>query len=303
MDTVVTRTRRAALHRTTRVSWLLLIFGVASASFSAILVRYADGAGPLAISFWRCAAGAVVLAPLAARRLASMTPRAWVVCSVAGAFLALHFATWVTSLTLTSVASAVVLVTAGPIFVAALDRVFFGRRLSASGWTGICISLAGTVLIVGGDFHGNSQLGDGLALAGGFAVAVYTLAGREARRDLGIFEYAAVTYAVAAVCLLVACVVSGESLSGYDATTWWAIAGLIVGPQLLGHTVINLVLKDLDATTVSVTIMTEPVIATALALVLFSEIPTAWFYPGALAVLAGIYVVAKATHVRPEVLE
>jgi drug/metabolite transporter (DMT)-like permease len=161
----------------------------------------------------------------------------------------------------------------------------------------------GTVLIVGGDFHGGSLLGDGLAVIGGVAAAAYTLAGREARRDLGIFEYAAVTYGIAALCLLVLCVFSGESLGGYDPTTWWAIVGLIVGPQLFGHTIINLVLKELDATVVSVTIMAEPVIATFSAFVLFSEVPVALFYPGAVAVLMGIGLVALATRVPPEVFE
>jgi drug/metabolite transporter (DMT)-like permease len=217
--------------------------------------------------------------------------------------LALHFGFWITGLGLTAVASAVLLVTASPIFVATFDRIFFGQRLRALGWGGIGVSLAGTALVVGGDFHGTSLLGDGLALLGGIAVAAYTLAGRQARRSLGIFEYAFIAYAVAGICLFGATLVSHEALGGYDPSTWWAIAALIVGPQLLGHTIINLVLKDIDATAVSVTIMLEPVVATFLAFVLFAETPSALFYPGAVAILTGIFMTSLVTRPQPVVPE
>jgi drug/metabolite transporter (DMT)-like permease len=120
------------------------------------------------------------------------------------------------------------------------------------------------------------------------------MAGQVARRTQGILEYAVVTYAISGVLLLIVCLARGVALSGYPAGTWWAIAGLVVGPQLLGHTVINLVLSDIDATTVSVSIMAEPVIATALAWILFDEVPSWLLYPGGVAILAGIYMVSVA---------
>ena len=86
--------------------------------------------------------------------------------------------------------------------------------------------------------------------------------------------------------------IDGQALSGYDGGTWLALAAIIVGPQLLGHTVINLVLKDLDATTVAISIMAEPIIAAGLAYVLFSETPSALIYPGGAAILVGIYLVS-----------
>ena len=87
-------------------------------------------------------------------------------------------------------------------------------------------------------------------------------------------------------------------MTGYDSGTWWAIAGVVLGPQLLGHTVINLVLSEIDVTTVSVSLMAEPVIATALAALLFDEVPSLVIYPGAIAIFAGIYLVS--TSERPE---
>jgi drug/metabolite transporter (DMT)-like permease len=261
---------------------------------SAILIRYAGGAEPLAISFWRCAAGAIVLLPFARAGLGALEPGTWRMPVVAGAFLAVHFATWITSLELTTVASSVLLVSTTPIFVALAAWLLLKERVQARGWAGVLLAFAGTVLVAGGDLSGSSLDGNILALVGGATAAGYVLAGRRARQGIGILEYAVIAYASAGVLLLLSCLGGGVELWGYDARTWWAIAGIVIGPQLLGHTMINLVLKDIDVTTVSVSIMAEPVIATALAFLLFDEVPPALLYPGGAAILAGIYLTSTA---------
>ena len=289
------------LARSSRSTWLLLALGVGIASVSGILVRYADEAGPLAISFWRCFAGAALLVPFARSELRQMSRRDYVVPSVAGLFLALHFATWITSVGMTTIAASVLLVSTTPIFAAGAGRAFFGERIGNRGWFGIVLAFAGTALIVGTDLSGSDALGNLLALIGGAMAAGYVIAGREARRTLGILPYAVVTYAVAAALLLPPTLIDGQDLLGYDAGTWLALAAIVIGPQLLGHTIINLVLDDLDATTVSISIMVEPIVASALAYFLFSETPSALIYPGGVAILIGIYL--ASTRPQPVVVE
>lgn len=278
-------------------SWIapaLLTVGVIAASSSPILIRYAEEAEPLAISFWRCLVGALVLLPFARGGLRRVDRRQVWLCAIAGTFLAIHFATWITSLGLTTVASSVLLVSTTPIFVALVAPWIVREHLTAAGWAGIGVALAGTVVIAGLDFAGSSLAGNALALTGGAAAGGYVLAGRLARKGLSIVPYAVMTYGVAAILLGAACAVGRVPLSGYPSGTWWAIAALIAGPQLLGHTVINLVLSRIDATTVSVSLMAEPVIATAAAAWLFSEIPTPVFYVGGAAILAGIFIVSSS---------
>lgn len=300
-----TTTERAAA-RSARPGWVpfaILVLGVSAASVSAILIRYATEADALAISFWRCAVGAAVLLPFARFRRRGLDAPTLRYSIVAGAFLALHFATWISSVELTTVAASVLLVSTTPVFTALVARWLFSERLGRAGWLGIWFTLAGVALIGGADLTGSSGLGNLLALIGGAAAAGYLLGGVAARRTLGIIEYAVVAYAVSAVILLPICILAGVGLGGFSAQTWWAIAGLVVGPQLLGHTVINLTLRELDATTVSVTIMAEPLIATALAFVLLSEVPSALVYPGGVLILIGIFVVTRVrqeTAVAPE---
>lgn len=283
--------------------WTILAIGVVSASVSGILIRYADEASGLALSLWRCAAGSLLLAPFAIRGIKRMSARDFVIPALAGVSLAAHFATWITSVNLTTIASSVLLVSTTPIFVALIGRWFLSERLRTPGWLGVALALGGTVLIAGLDFQGSSLEGNILALIGGITVAGYVIGGRQARRHLGILEYAAVTYGFAALALIPVCLVAGVDLGGYSDTTWLAIAGLIVGPQLMGHTLINMALSDIDATTVSVTVMAEPIIAIGLAFVLFSEVPTALAYPGGLAILIGIYLVSAAQRQPAVILE
>lgn len=276
----------------------LLALGVGAASFSPILLRLAEGAEPLALSFWRCLAGTVLLLPFARRQMRSLSLTSVAVCAISGAFLALHFASWITSLELTTVASSVLLVSTTPIFVALVAPIVVKERLAVAGWAGIIIAMIGTGLLTGVDTGGASLSGNLLALLGGATAGGYVLAGRSARQSVGIFAYAVVTYGVAACVLLAACLGRGVALAGYDAGTWWAIAAVVIGPQLLGHTVINLVLSQIDATTVSVSLMAEPVVATVLAALIFDEIPSLLIYPAAAAIFWGIYLVSSAD--RPE---
>lgn len=171
-------------------------------------------------------------------------------------------------------------------------------------WVGIALTLVGTALIAipGGGEGKASLFGDTLALLGAVTVAGYTLAGQFSRQRLGIVEYSVITYGAAALLLLPVCLAAGIPLWGYPASTWLALAG-IVGPQLLGHTVLNFVLKDLDSTTVSAAVMAEPPIAIALAFLLFSETPSVWVYPAGLAILCGILLVSINRGQAPEIIE
>lgn len=278
----------------TWIPWSILAGGVLAASVSAILIRYASDASGVALSFWRSAAGSLVLLPFTIGRLRAMERRDVVLPLVSGVFLAAHFASWITSVNLTTIAASVLLVSTTPVFVALAARWLFGERMRSWGWFGIVLALGGTGLITGLDLEGSSALGNLLALIGGITVAGYALAGQRSRQRLGILEYAVLTYGASAVVLLVWCLVGGIALTGYATQTWWAIVGLIAGPQLLGHTLINFALRDIDATRVSMAIMAEPIIAIALAYLLFSEVPSDRAYPGGLAILVGIYLVSVA---------
>ncbi|HJR46206.1 MAG TPA: DMT family transporter [Actinomycetota bacterium] len=284
------------------VAWSLLVIAVFAVGVSAIIIRYAQEAHPLALSFWRCAAGAALLAPFGRGGFGKLQRNDWILPLLAGLFLALHFATWITSLELTSVANSVLLVCTAPVFVAFGARFFLKERMGLAVWAGIALALGGTALIAASGTSGGkaSFSGDALALIGAIVVAGYALAGQISRQKLGIVEYSVITYGAGAVLLLPVCLIAGVDLFGYSAQTWIAILGMVLGPQILGHTVLNYVVKDIDATTIYAAVMAEPPIAIALAWLLFDEVPSLLVYPGGLAILIGILMVSISRRERPE---
>jgi drug/metabolite transporter (DMT)-like permease len=277
-----------------------MVVGVVAISTSPILIRLA-AVPALALAFWRCLAGAAVLAPFARRGRAGGLARGdLALLGAAGVFLAAHFALWNASLALTSVGAATTLVSCTPLFVGIGAR-FLGEAPGRRTWAGIALATVGAVVIgvsdalagpvAGAQATGASGLlGDVLAFAGAAAVAVYLLIGRVMRQRLPVSTYAASVYGTAAAVLLPACLLTGSSLGGYAAGSWLAVAGVVIGPQLLGHTVFNSLLTSVSATVVSVVLLIEPVGATALAWLLFHELPAAGFWVGAPLVLAGSWL-------------
>jgi drug/metabolite transporter (DMT)-like permease len=276
-------------------SLVLLVIGVVAVGFAAIFIRFAD-APSLSIAFYRNAIAAAILLPIALVRhpgeFRRLGRRQWAIAGLSGAFLALHFATWISSLALTTVAASVVLVTSAPIFTAAAETLFFGEHVGRRTVIGILLALAGTLVISGGDLRLSSRaaLGDLLALAGAVAGAGYFLAGRRLRPTMSLLTYVGLVYAICAALLFVLVVVAGDPLGGFDAQTWWMFVLLALVPQILGHTTFNYLLADLEATVVAVAIMGEPVVSALLAVAFFDEIPSWATIAGGAVLLAGIYV-------------
>ena len=213
-----------------------LVVAVLAVSSSAPLIAYA-AAPALAIAFWRNALAVGVLAPVAAvrrreelRRLAGRGGRRELIsCVLPGLALAVHFATWVPSAKLTSVAAATALVATQPVWQG-LIALGQGRRLPPATWLGIGLAVVGAVLATGADLgvSGRAVAGDLLALAGAIAVAVYTALGERARASVSTTTYTTVCYGVCALALLAVCLVGGVRLSGYPAVDlagdrwrWW----------------------------------------------------------------------------------
>jgi len=299
--------------KATVAAWMAV--GIAAISTSPILVRVA-ALPALALAFWRCFAGAALLAPFA-RRWAGGERAEMTRLLAAGVFLAVHFALWNASLALTSVAASTMLVSCSPLFVGLGGRLL-GEAPSRRAWLGIAVAVAGAAVIGLGDAGGGQPggprstgappwgspdpsgalLGDALAFAGSAAMAGYLLLGRAARRRLPVTTYAASVYGVAAAVLLPACLLTGAALGGYRAGSWLALAAVVAGPQLLGHTVFNGLLARVSATVVAVAILAEPVGATALAWLLLDELPAAAFWLGAPLVLAGVWLTVTGERER-----
>lgn len=279
-------------------TYLTLFIGVLAVSFAATFIRLAD-APPLVIATYRLTIASIILIPIASikslRGLNKLSRRDIFLILLSSVFIALHFGLWITSLSYTSIASSVVLVTSHPAFVAVVSYFLWRERLNKLAISGIVVALIGVVFINYGGFTFGSRalLGDLLALVAGFSMGAYLIIGGQLRARIDILSYLTLIYSGAAVVLLIATIISGHSFFGYSPNTYVMLILLALIPQLLGHSCLNLAVRLVPVTLVSVAILGEPVGAIILGCFILGEMPTVNEIVGGLLILGGIFIVMR----------
>ena len=287
--------------------YLGLLIGVMAVSFASIFIRLAE-APSLVIAACRLTIASLILTPSALRQskeeLWNMEGRDILLALAAGLFLGLHFASWITSLEHTSVASSVVFVSTHPLFVGLASHFLLRERLSRPMWAGIALSVLGGMVIGLGDMAlGPGELwGDLLAIIGAVMMAAYLLIGRRLRANLSLLSYIILVYWTAAAMLIVLCLATGQSFTGYSSQTYLMFVLLALVPQIVGHSSFNWALKYLSASFVAVSVLGEPVGATVLAYLILGEVPTIFKAIGGALILVGIYISSREEEVRGEAI-
>lgn len=278
---------------------LVLAIAVFAVSTGAIFARLATEAPALVIAAYRTGLATLVLLPIAWRRaggeIRALPTRDLRLALGAGFFLALHFATWISSLDYTTVASSVVLVSTTPIWVGLLTPLVSNDRLSRLTVVGIALSVLGGIVISAGDFRigGQALLGDALALAGAVAAALYLLIGRRLRQRLSLVGYVVLCYGAAALILLALITLLGLPLLGFSRETYLWLVALALVPQLIGHSGYNWALGFFSATLIAVSLLGEPIGSTILAYLILGESVTSVTLVGGAVILLGIYFAAR----------
>lgn len=286
--------------------YVILSVAVVVVSAAAIMVRIAHGEGvaSLTIAAWRLSLAAALLLPVIAVQargeVRAMSRREWLLGAVAGIFLAMHFASWISSLAYTSIASSTALVSTNPVWIALVSWLLFRESLGRWLVLGIVAAIGGSALIFFSDSQsagiGESSsplLGNGLAVIGSITVCGYLLIGRKLRKRVPLLPYIWLVYSSAAVVLMLMAAASGAALMGFSALAWACLAALALGPQLMGHSAFNWALKHVSATFIAIVILGEPIGSALLAWLIFNE----GFAPLQLAgfglLMIGIYLASR----------
>lgn len=279
-------------------SWAALAVGILAISAASILIRLAE-APALAVGAWRMLLATILLTPWALPRVrrewaALERPDLALLC-LSGLALAIHFATWITSLSLTSVASSVILVTTNPIYVGLASHYLLGEAVTRRKVLAIFLVLVGSVIVGFGDLRvsGRALLGDALALAGALAMSAHILLGRVLRRKLSTLAYVWPCYGLAGLLLACLCGMAGQPLVGYPGQTYLMFVLLALVPQVLGHSTFNWALAHVSPLLVSLAILGEPLAASVLALLILGEVPAPATMLGGPLIVAGIYLACR----------
>lgn len=288
------------------LSRIVLPVAVIFASFSAIFIRWSN-APALIIAFYRMLLAFLLVLPYSIYHQTShgaappeqnkLSRRDLLLSLLSGLFLGIHFATWISSLQFTSVASSVLLVNTHPIMVFLLSRFFLKESASKLELPFVLVTVVGSSILSWGDVGRGSNvlLGDFLAVAGALSIGGYMVIGRIVRRSLGVAKYTLIVYGVSAISLLLMNLAAGIRLYPYPLREFLLFFALAFVCTILGHSIYSWALKYVSSTFLSVTVLIEPVAAGIMAYFLFSEVPSLLNAVGAIIVLIGIYGFSRAS--------
>jgi drug/metabolite transporter (DMT)-like permease len=295
---------------------VVIVFGILAVSTASIFIRFAQEEVPsLVIAAWRLTVASIILIPIAAtkhkKELLGLTRQGLSLALLSGFFLALHFATWITSLQYTTVASSVVLVSTIPLWVALFSPFTIKEPIRRTVIIGLVFALLGGVIVAISDtcsittggvgcpnlanfMQGRAFLGDILAVCGAIAGAGYLLIGRKLRANMFLVSYISLVYGMAAIVLIIIMLASGLKAFGYSPQSYVWLILLAIIPQLMGHSSFNWALGYLSAAFVSITLLGEPIGSTILAYLILQEKPTLIKLIGGGLILVGIYIASRS---------
>jgi drug/metabolite transporter (DMT)-like permease len=254
----------------------------------------------LSLIFWRNLGGALFILPFALRNKVDRIGAKW--AAAAGVLLALHFIGFFAAMRMTSIAAGTALVALQPIFACIFIKVT-GGHIPAKAWLGMAVSFIGVLLISGIDFSldRRSFIGDVAALISAGLAALYMVCGSKAMKTLETSSYTSICYGVCALTALPIAIISGSELLNFPAREWWILLGLILGAQILGHTMFNSALKRVSPAVVSLIVFFEVPVAAVLAGIFeIGKQPSGFIVPGIILILAGCTIVVLRTRPTQE---
>jgi len=297
----MSESQKATVHNHTelpaRPDLIRLIIGIFGIGSSGPLIALSTMPVPTLI-FWRNLGGSLMTLPFALRHKLERTGVKWAI--LAGVVLAVHFVGFFLSMRMTSVTAGTAIVATQPIFAAFFVKLT-GGHIPNKAWFGMLISFTGVVLVTGIDLQldRRSFMGDLAALISGALAAAYMLIGSRAQQTLATTSYTTICYFTCAATALPMALLSGYEIVGFVAREWWVLLGLIIGAQILGHTMFNITLKRVSPAVVSMIVFFEVPVAALVSLIFkIGKQPTLTIIPGVILILSGCILVVLRT--RPE---
>lgn len=245
----------------------------------------------LTLIFWRNLGGAIATFFMNYRRLELRDREGFKWSAIAGVVLAGHFVGFFLAMRYTSVAAGTALAALQPIF-ATIFAVFTGHHVSRTSWIGMLVSFVGVLFISGVDLHFSWRAfqGDLAAIICAALAAIYVNLGAKAQRSIPATTYTTICYFFCALTALPFALIQGDFFN-YTAREWWIVLGLIVGAQLLGHSMFNSVLKRVSPAIVSMVVFFEVPISALLAIWWLGQKPHIGIWFGVITILAGSILV------------
>ncbi|TVY02147.1 DMT family transporter [Cohnella terricola] len=280
--------------------YILLIISVLAIAISSIMIK-SSHTPPSVAGMYRLYITVLIMLPFVSwkkLRFTRLTKCDWSLILSAGFFLGLHFLFWMESLSYTSVASSMVILTLQPLFVMIGSYFIFKERVNKLMVVSMITAVFGSIIIAWGDIGVSREalIGDGLSLLGTVSIAAYMLAGQKVSHKIPANVYSVIVFFIGGSVMLIYSLMNNSSFTDYGSSDWMYFLLLALIPTIFGHFIFNLLLKSIGATTVSVGVIGEPVLAIILAYFILGEAVAASQIIGGLLTIVGmgVYFGAKS---------
>ncbi len=198
-----------------------------------------------------------------------------------------------TTIELTTLSAAAILLYTAPVFVVVMSAIFFREKITPSKIIALVLALCGCGFITG-VFTGNmgmTPLGILTGLGSGFGYALYSIFGRAALAKYSSLTVTTYTFIVAGICVIPFCrigdIIRCTSAQPHALLHVFLLAAVsTVVPYLL----YTAGLQHTEAGKASVMASVEPVVASAVGIVLYREPLTLSAALGAILVLASVSI-------------
>ncbi|MFD0670141.1 DMT family transporter [Cohnella sp. GCM10027633] len=275
-----------------------LFVGMIAISFAPILVRYSN-ADVSVQGMYRMLFTVLLMLPFGGkqfRTIGSISRKDWLLLVLAGIFLALHFFLWMASLDYTSIASSTIILALEPVFVMVGAYFLFKDRITKLAMLGLVVALVGTCFVSSGDLalSATAFKGDLLSFFGTLAVVVNMLIAKRILTRVSSYLYSIVVFAVSGILFTVYNVATGIPIAGYPQKEWIVFLLLAIVPTVFGHLIFNWLLQYMKTTTVSMSVLAEPVGASILGMFIFGELITSFQLAGGALVIFGLLLYLRS---------
>ncbi|MEN3047320.1 MAG: DMT family transporter [Candidatus Caldarchaeales archaeon] len=264
---------------------------------SSIFVRLMPDLSASSIAFYRLGLASLFLAAamLAFGRGQGLTSGHSARLPVLGFLLGLHVVLFTASVKSTTILNAATLVNTTPVWALLLSAVVWRHLPGTRAVAGTVVALVGVAAITAFQYAYSPEhlVGDLMAVASAWAWAFYLSLARPVRQLSDPLLLMPTVYGVASLTALVGSAVVGDGVRAPFVAEVPALLGQALIPTAIGHTLQLSSLKSLTAHQAATLALLEPVVATTLGAMIFSEVPRPEFFAGAALVCAGIYIVVS----------
>lgn len=277
---------------------LPLLVGMIAISFAPILVRYSDA--PVSVQgMYRMLFTVLLMLPFGFKQIGSIrriSAKDWLLLGAAGFFLALHFMLWMASLNYTSISSSTIILVLEPVGVMIGAFFLFKDRIAKTALIGMAIAFAGVVFVGSADSGVSSSAvkGDFLSFLGMLAIVFNMLIAKRILARVPSYLYSLIVFTVTFFCFWGYNVARGISVIDYPPREWLVFVLLAVIPTVFGHMIFNWLLQYVKPTTISMTVLAEPIGSSILGIFLFREMIGTLQLIGGLLVIAGLILYMRA---------